>query len=121
MLHTKIPTVWMLCQTLTFSSLKVLLAHCHEPPVGLLLATHEVSSILSDLPWLKTIGLLTSRMTVALKIMASSFFESLVTATCIMLSVSTWPCVRCWREIDERSSLKFTDKWTDESVVREVW
>lgn len=85
------------------------------------MATHEMSSILNDLPWLKTVGLLTFRMTVALKIMASSFFESLVTATCIMLSVSTWPCVRCWRETAERRSLKLTDKWTDESVVREVW
>lgn len=48
------------------------------------MATQDVSSTLNDLPWLKTKVQLASTMAASLKIMAPSFLQSLIAATCLV-------------------------------------
>lgn len=78
------------------------------------MAIYEMSTF-SDLPCLKTNVQLASRMAASLKIMAPSFFQSLIAATCIVYPHFLGPVLNSGEM--QRKETELTDKF----MVVEWW
>lgn len=82
-LHNKIPTGWRLCQLDFQLSQSAEGSLSSRATSEIVLAIREMSSTLSDLPWLQTDVQLASRMPASLKTIVPSFLQSLIAAICI--------------------------------------